>query len=190
MFVDRKAWVFDLDGTLTIAAHDFDAMREALELPPGGPILEALEGLSGQALAWRLERLRKWEWDVAAQTRPAVAADALLTELRGRGARVGILTRNLRDVALHTLELAGLGRHFDPVCVLGREDCAAKPSPEGIHRLLVAWQIAPDAAVMVGDTHFDVDAGRAAGTATVFVGTGTAPEQGDVVIPDLSHLVT
>ena len=34
-------WLFDMDGTLTIAMHDFDAMRAELGLPVGVPILEA-----------------------------------------------------------------------------------------------------------------------------------------------------
>ena len=38
----RPCWIFDLDGTLTVAAHDFDAIRAELGLPQGRPILEAL----------------------------------------------------------------------------------------------------------------------------------------------------
>ena len=38
-------WIFDLDGTLTIAVHDFDAIRDELGLPAGEPILEAMSKL-------------------------------------------------------------------------------------------------------------------------------------------------
>ena len=31
---DVKHWVFDMDGTLTVAVHDFAAIREALDIPP------------------------------------------------------------------------------------------------------------------------------------------------------------
>lgn len=29
----RRHWVFDMDGTLTVAVHDFAAIRRALEIP-------------------------------------------------------------------------------------------------------------------------------------------------------------
>jgi len=34
-----------MDGTLTLAVHDFDAIRNTLGLPLGKPILEAIEDL-------------------------------------------------------------------------------------------------------------------------------------------------
>ena len=40
MLDDRDCWVFDLDGTLTIANHDFDAIRAELGIPEGHLILE------------------------------------------------------------------------------------------------------------------------------------------------------
>ena len=30
---DVRLWVFDMDGTLTVAVHDFAAIRQALEMP-------------------------------------------------------------------------------------------------------------------------------------------------------------
>ena len=41
----RKHWIFDLDGTLTIAAHDFNAIRKELGIPEGQPIIKTLESL-------------------------------------------------------------------------------------------------------------------------------------------------
>ncbi len=41
----RDCWIFDMDGTLTIANHDFEAIRAELDLPPDRPILEALAEL-------------------------------------------------------------------------------------------------------------------------------------------------
>ncbi|MGH9885914.1 MAG: HAD family hydrolase, partial [bacterium] len=43
MDVSRRAhWIFDMDGTLTVAVHDFDAIRTELGLPQGKPMLEEL----------------------------------------------------------------------------------------------------------------------------------------------------
>ncbi len=43
--LNRKHWVFDMDGTLTIAQHDFDAIRDELGLPDNLPILESLAAM-------------------------------------------------------------------------------------------------------------------------------------------------
>ncbi|HEY5959038.1 MAG TPA: hypothetical protein VIV60_20905, partial [Polyangiaceae bacterium] len=51
----RKSFIFDMDGTLTLAVHDFDAIRRQLDLPPGVPILEALAQLS------EVEARPKWQ---------------------------------------------------------------------------------------------------------------------------------
>ena len=37
-----RHWVFDMDGTLTVAVHDFAAIRRALEIPPQDDILAHL----------------------------------------------------------------------------------------------------------------------------------------------------
>jgi hypothetical protein len=49
-----RHWVFDLDGTLTVAIHDFASIREVLEVPPGVDILEHLDALpAAQALVMK-----------------------------------------------------------------------------------------------------------------------------------------
>ena len=37
-----KLIVFDLDGTLTVAIHDFESIKRTLDLPTDKPILESL----------------------------------------------------------------------------------------------------------------------------------------------------
>lgn len=163
----RTCWIFDLDGTLTVAAHDFDAIRTTLGLRPGEPILEQLAELPEAEAAPLRHRLADIEGDIADRSRPQPGADRLLGALAARGARLGILTRNRGDLALRTLRAAGLDPYFARADVLGRTDAAPKPSPEGLHRLLAAWSAPPREAVFVGDYLFDLQAGRAAGTATV-----------------------
>lgn len=165
----RRHWIFDLDGTLTVAAHDFDAMRRDLDLPMGVGILEALDALPQAEAAPRHLRLRAWEERIASQAEPEPDARPLLEALAARGARLGIVTRNASDIAWTTLDRAGFSSFFDAGDVLGRDRAAAKPDPDGIHRLLHAWGAEPDDAVMVGDFRLDLEAGRAAGVATVLV---------------------
>jgi phosphoglycolate phosphatase-like HAD superfamily hydrolase len=151
--LDRRHWIFDLDGTLTVAAHDFDAIRAELGLPIGEPILHARLGLI--------------EAELADAARPQPGVHAFVEQLQSRGCRLGILTRNLRDLALRTLYAIGLHDAFPADFVLGRDEAAPKPSDAGIQLLLAAWSAAPTDAVMVGDYLFDLQAGRTAGVATV-----------------------
>ncbi len=163
----RRSWVFDLDGTLTVAAHDFDAIRDELGLPSGEPILESLARLSPTEAAPLHARLTVIEAEIAERARPQPHARETLSALRERGVRLGILTRNKRSLAFISLRAAGLGGLFDDADVLGRDEAAPKPSPEGLQLLLSRWAVPGDDAVMVGDYLFDLQAGRAAGMATV-----------------------
>ena len=40
-----RHWVFDMDGTLTVAVHDFEAIKRALEIPQSDDILHHLAAL-------------------------------------------------------------------------------------------------------------------------------------------------
>ncbi len=165
----RHYWIFDMDGTLTVPAHDFDAIRDELGLPQGQPILEQLAGLpveKAEALRLRLEKI---ELKIARDAVKQPGSSELLTALQSRGATIGILTRNSHRNALTTLEACGLADFFDPLNVMGREMCDPKPSADGIKQLLDRWEATPGETVMVGDFLFDILAGHEAGTATVFV---------------------
>ena len=187
----RDCWIFDMDGTLTLAVHDFPAIARALGLPDDEPILESLAALPPQRRLPLYRRLDDIELELAEQARMAVGAEDLLCDLAGRGHRLGILTRNARSVALRTLAVCGLADYFPPERVLGREQALPKPAPDGIHRLLALCSATPASSVMVGDFLFDLQAGRAAGVATVYVdGSGRFPwrAHADVSVISLKHL--
>lgn len=184
-------WIFDMDGTLTVAVHDFDAIRATLELPPGQPILETIATLPSEQAGILYRRLDEIEWQLASQAKPQMGARELLCGLQQRGAQLGILTRNNRRNAYETLRVCDLLEFFDPACVLGRESAAPKPNPDGIHQLLARWGADPSAAVMVGDRGFDLVAGRRAGTATVLVDVAGNQwlDEADLRIQDLHELL-
>lgn len=165
----HRHWIFDMDGTLTLAVHDFDAIRAELGLPEGRPILEALAERRDGERAALTRRLDAIEERLAREARPQPGAEALLRALADRSAQLGILTRNSRENALLTLETAGLAAYFLPEDVLGRDEAAPKPSPDGVLQLLARWRAEAGAAVMVGDYRYDLLCGRAAGTKTVYL---------------------
>jgi len=190
--MNRKHWVFDMDGTLTIAKHDFEAIRIELGLPAGIPIIEALEVLPPEESAPLHKRLDEMELAVANISEPAEGAAALLEHLLEKGANIGILTRNNLPNIEVTLKAAGLLHYFKQENLLSRDCAAPKPAPDGIHKLLTAWSGSVEDAVMVGDYIHDLDAGINAGTATVYIDTSgvfSFEKSADVCIKQLTELM-
>ena len=188
---NKKYWLFDMDGTLTQGMHDFDAMRVALDLPIGVPILEALAAMEPALAAIKHRELDEMEMRMAADAQPQPGSTALLELLQNRGAKVGIVTRNGRDIADVTLKSCGLDVFFDERSIISRDCCAAKPDPAGIQLLLSRWQGNASEAVMVGDYLFDLQAGHNAGTSTVHMdvdGKFDWPEITDFPVRSLTEL--
>jgi len=176
---ERDCWIFDMDGTLTVSIHDFEEIRRDLGLPPGEPILELLAAMPDEQSAPLHRRLDEIEFEVAGRAQAGAGVELLLQALLGRNVQLGILTRNGQQIAYETLRACGLADYFEPDCVIGREQALPKPEPDGILHLLDKWQISPKRAVMVGDYYFDLAAGRAAGTATVYLDTSGRFEWAD-----------
>jgi len=190
----RKNWVFDMDGTLTVAAHDFDSFKAAHQLPADQPILEFLETVDPERANAIQRALRAWETQIAQKALPALDALSLLSALQDRQANLSILTRNTKEIALITLEAAGLASFFRPEWILGRDDAQPKPHPDGLFRLLAAQSAEPGDTIMVGDYQFDMEAGRAAGVHTALVLDVPEPPQSwlpyvDLHVRRLGHLL-
>jgi HAD superfamily hydrolase (TIGR01509 family) len=187
----RNHWVFDLDGTLTVAVHDFDKIRTRLDIPPGSDILGHLNALPPNASRLLHATLQEIEDELAGMTTAASGAFQLLENLQSRGASLGILTRNTRNNALRTLALVGLDSFFNPDHILGRDEAKPKPDPDGIFHLAHRWNTGPEAAVMVGDYLYDLQAGRSAGAATIHVDFNRDfrwPELADITAATLQEL--
>jgi len=164
-------WIFDMDGTLTLAVHDFAFMRRALGLAADAPILETIQAMPKAQAAPLWLKVNAMEQQFAEQARPMPGAFELLENLQQRGVNLGILTRNVMPVALQVLHNCGLGHFFQAQNILDRDSCQAKPHPAGIHLLLNQWQAKANESVMVGDYLYDLEAGKAANVATVHINT-------------------
>lgn len=164
-----RGWVFDLDGTLTVAQHDFPAIRRELGIPAESDILTHIGALPEPERSELSDRLDAIENRLAEAVEPALGATQLIRYLHNRGDRLAILTRNLRSVALSSLRTLGVADCFDDKDVLGRDEALPKPDPDGILRMLDRWQLNQTDVVMVGDFRFDLEAGRAAGCRTCLI---------------------
>jgi len=181
-----------MDGTLTNAIHDFDAIRSQLKLPAGKPILESINRLPTAQGVRTTQALHALEMDIAAQATQQPGAERLLNHLRRAGHDLGILTRNGKDIALATLNACGLDEYFPDHLVVSRDCAAPKPNPAGIHVLLSHWQAKAPNSVMVGDYLFDLQAGFDAGTLTVHLandGQYHWPEHTSVGVQSLDDLL-
>ena len=168
--VFRKHWIFDLDGTLTVAVHDFKAIKEALEIPFEADILSHLDSLPTYQSLRLHKKLDSIERDLSAMAVAATGAFDLLSQLTKEKCKIGILTRNSHDVARMTLEYAGLSNFFtEPAFIIGRHDAAPKPDPEGALQLATLWDASPDDIVVTGDYLYDLLCGKNLGSATVHV---------------------
>lgn len=188
---DRSCWIFDLDGTLTLPVHDFAYIRQELAIPDGADILGHLDTLPQTEAQRHHERLDQIERDLAGRAVAAPGLLELLDRLDQAGVQMGILTRNSREIALLTLEAIGAGRYFAADHVVGRGEAPPKPDPAGLLQLLERWNGSAAGAVMIGDYLFDLQAGRAAGAATIHVARPDGqrwPEESDLMVDDLGEL--
>lgn len=164
-----RHWVFDMDGTLTLAVHDFALIRRELGILADHDILEHLAALAPAEAARCHAWLMAHERELAEAAQPAPGAVELLRALHADGCRLGVLTRNAQSLAWVTLRAIGVDGLFAPEGVLGRDQARPKPHPEGLLQLAGVWRVAPAQLLMVGDYRFDLECGRAAGAGTVLV---------------------
>lgn len=167
----RAHWIFDLDGTLTVSAHDFEHMRRELGLAPQTPILEALQAMPESEAAPLWESLNDLEFYYAGKASVMRGANELLQKLHVSGRQLAILTRNTMPVVKHTLQACKIDHFFPLDHILDRDSCIPKPSPDGVNRLLEFWQADANDTVMVGDYLYDLKAGKGAGVATIHLDT-------------------
>lgn len=194
--------LFDFDGTLVEIDIDFAGMRRAvyslgleygISPEPGLYVLESLEDIFGKLLQrdrgqanefrQRAEKLIV-DIEVEAASRSSAMPDAerTLKELRNRGIKIGIVTRNCRSGVLKSSEMADL--IYD--VLLTRDDVEkVKPDPQHLLDALNMLGSGPEKALMVGNHPMDVLAGKRAGMKTAAVLTTMVREDFEEAAPDL-----
>ncbi len=165
--------IFDMDGTLVDSGLDFAAIRDAMGLRPGIPILEQLAELSQADRETKEEILHHHELEGAKRASMIDGADRLLQALSKEGRPMAIVTRNNTVVTQHTLKFLNIGHYFD--IVICREDGPHKPDPWAILEICRRWQFSVDQVVMVGDFELDIQSARNAGCPSVLFTEGKPP---------------
>jgi pyrophosphatase PpaX len=102
--------------------------------------------------------------------RPYPGAMEVVRSFRAAGAAVAVVTSRRTVMAQRTLACCGLTEDID--VLIGADDVVnAKPDPEPVRLALERLGLPSDAGrtLLVGDSPFDIRAGRAAGTRTAAV---------------------
>jgi pyrophosphatase PpaX len=123
--------------------------------------------------------------------RPFPGAVEAVDELRARGTPVAVVTSKRAEIAVRTLERCGFGGKHD-VLVSVDDVRRGKPDPEPVLLALQKLGAADEAgrALMVGDSPWDMRAGRLAGTRTAaalwgpYTRDALAPEEPDFWLED------
>lgn len=97
-----------------------------------------------------------------------------LSELRQRGYRIGVVTSKGRELALRGLKLCALDSLIDTAVFLEDTD-RHKPDPTPILTATERLGLSPLSAAYIGDSRYDIIAGRAAGVRTVAALWGPYP---------------
>lgn len=179
--------VFDLDGTLVDLPIDWVKVKQSAGISDGQKLGDRIEQLLDANDKMTLDSITDLEMEALGQAIIPSYLPQALTQLC-ESFKVAILTRNSREVARSLLQRIGL----KDVYIIGREDISRlKPDPEGLQRILDHFAIEPGNAVLVGDTHHDVEAAHALGLSVVVVtsvNTKYRPEGADAYVDKISEL--
>lgn len=178
--------LLDLDGTVIdsvalIRESHRHAVRSVLgrELPDaalvanvGRPLIEQMRVFSPERADDLLTAYREWNHaHTGALLRPYEEIEAVLEDLRAAGRRLAIVTSKSAPVVRLAWDVLPLEGLF--AIVVAAEDTARhKPHPDPVLLALERLGAAAGGAVYVGDSPFDLRAGRAAGVATIGVTWG------------------
>ena len=178
-----RAVLFDLDGTLAdtvdLILRSFRHTMETHlgEAPPDARWLETI----GRPLRDSLGLFARSPEEVPLMTETYVAFqrsrhDALVSHYRGvpellaglaeAQIPMAVVTSKRREMALRTLDRCGIRSYFEHVVCADEVECG-KPDPEPVHLAMTRLGIPAGPGVLfVGDSVFDMRAGRAAGVST------------------------
>jgi phosphoglycolate phosphatase len=206
-----RAVLFDLDGTLIDSVPDITlAVAELLaseKLPPlsqdqirmmVGRGLRVLVrrvydaqgiALDEASLQCRLDAMTEiYARHLVGHTTLMPGVQDALQFFRAQGCAMAVVTNKLLTATETILEHFGIGDYFTVIIGDSNEPpmaaLARKPQPDMLFEALRRLSVAPEHAVMIGDSGVDVRAAKAAGVAAIAVRGGYSSEPLESFSPD------
>lgn len=208
-----RAIIFDFDGTLAILNINFSFMRDQVFELMGhfgivdkavqekylleiiDEVYQILSKKSPSAAETFYARshdiLHEVEMKAAEKGRLIPGAEATLKNLRKKGFKIGIITRNCDDAVRKIFP--GIDEFCD-IFVSRNSVKKVKPHPDHLTYLMKSLSIAGKDAMMVGDHIIDIQAGKQVGMISTGVLTGRTTEEefekagADYILKDITEL--
>ena len=208
-----RAVLIDLDGTLLDTIPDLAeaANRTLAEIGRAPLAIDTVRSYVGKGIPVLVKRCLTGHLDDNVEPDPAELARALpiyrrhyaavnglettiypkviegLMAMQDKGFQLACITNKAGDFTLPLLQRTGLAPYF-PVVVSGDTTPEKKPHPAPLLHACSAFGVAPNEAVMIGDSTNDALAGRSAGCRVLCVPYGYN-EGGDVHDIDCDAIV-
>jgi pyrophosphatase PpaX len=121
--------------------------------------------------AWRLE------------VKPRYGAIGMLRIMKARGVKSAVASSNNNDRISKTVKYFGMDLLLD--AIVGSDEVeAGKPDPALVMTAIKKLRVIPKESIYVGDSRYDIEAGRAAGAQTALLLQPVAPQSDLVIEPD------
>jgi HAD superfamily hydrolase (TIGR01509 family) len=184
-----KAWITDLDGTLTILEIDWEHIRGIVRTMlntdhPLRPLAMSIPSATEDPIL----RKRAYEYIAQAELEAATKKQrdeklvSLVRSMRMEGLKLGVVTHQAKAPARLTLERLGVLNYFE--VIVSREDALERGEQIGL--AADALGVKPHEVIFTGDSPWDIEAGKRLGCFTVCVGADH-PEA-DACIRSISEL--
>ncbi len=200
--------LFDLDGTLLDTVDDFMSIIEAMLREHGRPEIDARlvrsqvsDGSIGMLCtafamrpdadgfdALREDFLQRYADQLGNQTRPFPGISELLDWLDEQDLPWGVVTNKMSRFSIPLIERMGLGQRCRTL-VCPDQVTHGKPHAEPVLKACAELGVDPAGCVFVGDHLRDIQAGKAAGTATVAALYGYIPAGDDPANWNATHSI-
>ena len=178
--------LFDLDGTLvdsgaiilasfkhaarTVLARDVEEEQIAA-LVGGSNLHDQMRVLSPAHVDELVRVYREHNRPLHDELQAFEGVEELMETLSGQGRKLGIVTAKGRQTVDLAFAVLSLERYFDAVVTADMTD-RHKPDPAPVLKALELLESEPAETAFVGDSPYDVAAGKAAGVFTVAVSWG------------------
>lgn len=156
--------IFDLDGTVVENNYDWPLIRRVLGVE-GDSILSYLDNLPEPEKSHKYSLLEKFEKQQTELARLKPGICQFLEYLKSRNLKTALVTNNNLENTEFLLKKFNLD--FD--LVITRESGLRKPGGEPFLEVMKRFGVTPEQTVVIGDTHYDLQAASRAGIDNVFI---------------------